>query len=265
MNRLTAALIAAATIALTRLASAADLPRKAPAYAPPPPPVHSWTGFYVGGNVGAAWAKDDITWDANAAGFGGGPFLAALNAAGAGSLDPVGVIAGGQIGFNYQINSFILGAEADFNYTDLSETRSVAVAPPAALGTVVTSTFESKWLATVRGRLGFLATPNLLLYGTGGVAFAEVKTADSVFFTFDGSSNAASNSETKTGWTAGGGVEWAFSPNWSAKVEYLFVDLGSVNYTSPNTGTPLATINHEHSITENIVRVGLNYKFGGPY
>jgi outer membrane immunogenic protein len=93
-----------------------------------------------------------------------------------------------------------------------------------------------------------------------------VKTSDLAFFPFGALTNfnTASSRATRTGWTAGGGMEWGFSPNWSAKVEYLYVDLGSVNYTSVNSAVPTATINHDHRITENIVRVGLNYRFGGP-
>jgi outer membrane immunogenic protein len=255
---------------LTCPVAAADLAAKAPAYKAPPPvvAVYNWTGFYLGGNVGGAWAKDDVTWSANPAGFGGGAFTAALNAAGTGRIDSNGVTAGGQIGFNYQINSVVVwGVEADLNYTDLSDSRSVAVAPPAVPGTTVTSTFESKWLATVRGRVGVLPTQTFLLYATGGVAFAEIKTSDFAFFAFDGTSNAASSDKTKTGWTVGAGAEWALNGGWSVKAEYLYVDLGSINYTSSNSSpaNPLATINHDHRIVENIGRVGVNYRFNaGP-
>ena len=251
-------------------AVAADLAVRAPAYKAPAPvvAVSNWTGFYFGGNVGGVWAKDDVTWIANTAGFGAGAFTTALNAAGTGRIDTSGVTAGGQIGFNYQINSFVVwGIEADLNYTDLSDSRSLAVAPPAVPGTTVTSTYESKWLATVRGRIGVLPTQSLLLYATGGVAFAGIKTSDFAFFAADGSSNAASSDKTKTGWTVGAGAEWALNGGWSVKAEYLYIDLGSINYTSSNSSpaNPLATINHDHRIVENVARVGLNYRFNaGP-
>lgn len=256
---------------LTGSALAADLAVRAPAYKAPVPVVagYNWTGFYVGGNAGGIWAKDDVTWSASTAGFGAGAFTAALNAAGTGRIESSGVTAGGQIGFNYQINSVVVwGVEADLNYTDLSDSRSLAVAsPPATPGTTVTSTYESKWLATARGRIGALPTQTLLLYVTGGAAFAGIKTSDFAFFTFDGSSNAASSDKTKAGWTVGAGAEWALSGGWSIKAEYLYVDLGSISYTSSNNSpaNPLATINHDHRIIENIGRVGLNYRFGaGP-
>ncbi len=250
-------------------AAAADLavkaPPRAPAAAPILAPASGWSGFYIGGNAGGAWARDDVTWTANTAGFGAGAFTAALNAAGTGRMSPAGATAGGQIGYNLQLGSAVVGGiEADINYTDLSRSVTAAVAPPAAAGTTATSSFESKWLSTVRGRLGVLALPNLLVYGTGGAAIANVKTSDSAFFAQDGSTNAASSNTTRTGWTAGGGGELAFASNWTAKLEYLYVDLGTVASTSPNSATALATINHSHRVTENILRVGLNYRFGGP-
>ena len=223
-----------------------------------------WTGFYVGGNLGGAWTSDDIKWVANPAGFGAGPFTAALNAGGTGHLDPAGVTVGGQLGYNHQLgNSIVLGIEADFSYTDLTEGRIAAVAPPAVAGTVATSTFESKWLATIRARMGIQATPTVLLYGTGGVAFAEVQTSDFAVFPFDGSINASSSDRTRTGWTVGGGAEWAWMPNWSVKAEYLFLDFGSVSETSTNTVVPIATIRHDHDITASVARIGLNYRFSG--
>ena len=263
MNRFLIVAIVALTGSAT--ANAADMARpyrKAPV--PVAAPVYNWTGAYVGVNVGGVWSKDDGTWTANPALFGIG-FTPVLNASGTGAINASGVTAGGQIGYNYQVSPmWLLGVEADINYTDLSTSRTVFVPPPGTPGTFVTSTFESRWLATVRGRAGILAGPTLLLYGTGGVAFADVRTTDFAFFAFDGSTNAASASTTRTGWTAGAGAEWGFAANWSAKIEYLYVDLGSVRYTSLNNLTAGATIVHDHRITENIVRVGVNYRFGGP-
>ena len=259
-------IVSIAALAGSAVANAADMPARAYSKAPmvAPAPVYNWTGFYAGVNVGGAWSGDDVVWNANPAAFGIG-FTPVLNSSGTGKINATGVTAGGQAGFNYQVSPmWLVGVEADINYTDLSKGRTVFVPPPGTPGTFVTSTFESKWLATVRGRVGILATPQLLLYGTGGVAFANVKTTDFAFFAFDGSSNAAASDTIRTGWTAGGGAEWAFAANWSAKIEYLYVDLGSVNYTSPNTATAAATINHDHRLTENIVRVGVNYRFGGP-
>ncbi len=255
---------AALALAMTpAVASAADMSVKAPRVAPLVS-VYNWTGVYAGLNVGGVWSRDDVTWTANPALFGVG-FTPVLNASGTGAIKASGVTAGGQIGYNYQVGpSWLLGVEADIGYTDLSRGRTVAVPPPGAAGTFVTSTFQSNWLATVRGRAGILASPTLLLYGTGGAAFANVKTTDFAFFAFDGTNNAAASSTTRVGWTAGAGAEWGFAPNWSAKLEYLYVDLGSVRYTSFNNVTAGATISHDHRFTENLVRVGIDYHFGGP-
>jgi outer membrane immunogenic protein len=258
-------IVAIAAVTGSAAANAADMARPyAKAPAPIVAPGYSWTGVYAGVNVGGVWSKDDVTWAANPALFGIG-FTPVLNAAGTGAINASGVTAGGQIGYNYQVGPmWLVGVEADINYTDLSRARTALVPPPGVPGTFVTSTFESKWLATVRGRVGILATPALLLYGTGGVAFADVKTSDFAFFAFDGSTNTFASSTTRTGWTAGAGAEWGFASNWSARIEYLYIDLGSVRYVSQNNLTAGATINHEHRITENVVRVGINYRFGGP-
>jgi outer membrane immunogenic protein len=120
--------------------------------------------------------------------------------------------------------------------------------------------FHSRWLATFRGRLGWVVNPILLIYGTGGLAVAQVGTTDSVVASST-SFNTVSASTTRTGWTVGGGVEWMFVPRWSVKAEYLYVDLGSFSTTSVLSTDPRGTIVHDHHLTENIARVGLNYHF----
>ena len=168
--------LAVAALLSAGAAHAADLPyrKDAPAFAPPPP-VFSWTGAYVGLNVGGGFKAD------NSFGRAG---------------DVSGVVGGGQIGYNYQISPlFVVGIETDFQGTSL---RTTNVSLP--------------WFGTVRGRAGFaLLNSTLLVYGTGGFAYGEL--------------NSPFRSDVHTGWTAGGGVEYAFLPNWSAKVEYLYTDL----------------------------------------
>ena len=120
---------------------------------------------------------------------------------------------------------------------------------------------ESKWLGTLRGRLG-VAFGSLLPYATGGLAVARVSYSDFGFFPFFPSTNAASSGETRAGWTLGGGAEWKFAPRWSIKAEYLYVDLGTTTYTSLNSVLgATASIIHGHHLTENIARIGLNYSF----
>src|SRR5207302_5015181 len=102
------------------------------------------------------------------------------------------------------------------------------------------SDFSSRWLATFRGRMGWLVNRSVLLYGTAGLAVADLRTFDSVFFAASGTTNSAAGSQTRAGWTAGAGLEWMFMPRWSAKIEYLHVDLGGFNTTSVNSNPAFA-------------------------
>ena len=202
---------------------AADLP---PAAAPPPrapaaylpPPVFSWTGIYLGINGGGSWGS-------------------ATDQFNGGGVNPSGFLIGGTLGGNYQIGAFVIGLEGDGDWSDLDGT---------SIGCGFCET-RSTWLATVRGRAGW-AWDRILFYGTGGAAFGNVQ-AGGIGGPFD--------SATQTGWTAGAGVEWAFTPNWTAKVEYLYVDLGNLSCTAVGCG-PAGSVN----LTQNIVRAGINYKFG---
>jgi outer membrane immunogenic protein len=217
-----------------------------------------WTGFYAGLNAGGVGANVDVNWEPNLAGF---PVtgLAIIEAA-RGDIDESGFIAGGQIGFNYQAQRIVAGIEADGNYTDLKDTRSATAAASGFPGHVITQRFESKWLATLRGRLGLAIDP-VFIYTTAGLAVAHVKYSDRGEFAIAGSSNAASSSQTRGGWTTGVGVEWGLTPHWSVKAEYLYVDLGRTKYRSENDTFPFSDIRHNHKLTENIARLGFNYKF----
>jgi outer membrane immunogenic protein len=176
-------------------ANAADLPVKAPAariYAPAP--VASWTGFYLGPNVGWGWANVDV-----------GGVSSNLN----------GIIGGGQIGYNWQTGQFLIGIEGDFQGSSQSVSDTVAG---------VTVDQRLPWFATLRGRVGYVAGP-LLVYFTGGGAWANYR----LDVTTGGAT--ASDNATKTAWTIGGGLEWMFVPKWSAKVEYLYLDSGDRSVT----------------------------------
>lgn len=247
-------LIAAAAVAVffATGAQAADIAARTYAKAPPMAPVFSWTGWYVGLNAGAAWGSSDAAANFDPATFISPPFNAAATA----KLKSSGFTGGGQIGYNYQFApSWLLGVEADLNYTDLNASRSALVAGGANR---VDQSTKSDWLATIRGRLGF-TVDKVLFYGTGGVAFADVNVNEAVLF---GTSFASYNS-TRAGWTGGGGIEWAFAPSWSLKAEYLYVDLGSVNTGAFAGGgiaaNPATVISHK--IIENIARAGVNYHF----
>ncbi|HEY8006541.1 MAG TPA: outer membrane beta-barrel protein [Methylocella sp.] len=279
----------AGAFALTGAAFAADLPSRAPppVFLPPPP---LWTGFYLGINAGYEWSASTGINTATAnvfslAGLNGniGGAVATL-ATGNHSLSPNGFIGGGQIGYNYQFaNSWVAGLEADFDgiagahrVGSFGQTGFVpGAAVPIADSSIITWRKSVDYLGTVRGRIGYLATPTLLIYGTGGLAYGGVNANTGVverlgfgdtpapFGTFGSVAN------TRIGWTAGGGAEWMFLPNWSAKIEYLYYDLGNATYRSALPqfgafGTLLETIGVTRTSTRfngNVVRVGLNYHF----
>ncbi|MGH6796406.1 MAG: outer membrane protein [Methylocella sp.] len=280
-------LASAGAMALTGTAFAADLgARPPPPVFLPPPPVFTWTGLYTGLNAGYEWAAsrnvDTTTVPVFAAPtFGTELALSSALATGSVALNPNGFIGGGQVGYNYQFyNSWVVGIEADIQGlagTHASGSFSGSGHPAAVPGETIESTVQSDkridYLGTVRGRLGFTITPTLLIYGTGGLAYGGVDAATGIgqenlpFAPGFGSFGSLSNS--RVGWTAGGGLEWLFAPNWSAKVEYLYYDIGRVTYgLSPlafNSAVfGLAYSSSPFSTTRfngNIVRAGINYHF----
>jgi outer membrane immunogenic protein len=241
-------------------AMSADLGRPVYRGAAPVVPVFSWTGCYLGGNVGYHWGKDDITTTT----AGPAPAVNAfIDNATPTSLKPAGGIAGGQVGCNYQVSNFVIGLEGDADWVGGTASRTLVFGPNPFIGTgdFIADATKATFLATVRGRLG-VAFDRVLLFATAGAAFATVKTTDTVG-SFGGTAIVTTDvSNSRTGWTAGGGIEYAFDYNWTAKVEYLYVDLGSFNTFVPpcSTCTRSYTVNHKY--TDNIARVGLNYKFG---
>jgi len=220
MKKYLLASVAALGIVAAGAASAADLPsRKGPIAAPVYVPVFTWTGFYVGANAGYGWGN------VNTNNFG--------QIGSAGNLD--GFVGGGQVGYNYQIGQFVVGAEADLQGADLS-----------AGGDFFGTSVKTEYFGTVRARLGF-AFDRFLPYITGGWAYGNVKTSIPLI--------GFSSDRTHTGgWAIGGGLEYAITNNIIAGVEYLYVDLGEKNITTlagtGKTGTDFS-----------VVRARLSYKF----
>lgn len=263
MRRFVVALLSAAAMGAAS-AQAADLPVKAPPISPPP--VFSWTGFYAGGNVGYGWGDADTSFTPlpSAAAFVN---LAPTTL----SPDPGGIIGGLQIGYNWQINQFVLGAEADFQATGIDgnatqipiiQNNGTAFATAGQLN----ASERISWLGTVRGRIGWAFAPTWLAYATGGLAYGEVHYSANTDFISGGCAACvqypASIDKTKVGWTVGGGLEWAFANMWSAKVEYLYVDLGDESTTAnPSPANPPFQVSYNWKTQINIVRVGLNYHF----
>jgi len=286
MHRLSAALIAAVSAAaFTQIASAADLPRKAPTA--PPPPVISWTGFYVGGNVGYGWGSVKHS-DLSLSQTGGAGGLATLTAP-ANRIDANGAIGGLQVGYNWQSQNFLLGIEADIQAsgqkgTDIFNTviTTNVLAPPFNVNpTTVTYDSKLEYFGTVRGRFG-ITYDRWLGYFTGGLAYGRVKTDINAQPAPAAGANAPfiwSNAGVKTGWVVGVGLENALSSNWSWRIEYLYINLGSVTANLSPANFPLggncygspaicASFGGQPSggpitarFTDNIVRVGLNYRF----
>lgn len=269
-------------------AHGADLPsHKAPPVYVPPPPL--WTGVHVGLNAGGAWAAS------NATNYASAPFVIngadnvawAMSAAAAGtgvlSTNGAGFIGGGQIGYDWQFaGGFLAGLETDAQGLAGSSANagSVTLAPTplAALGlnflTSVSGGKSLDFLGTARARLGYLITPSLLAYATGGLAYGQATSTTSFFqhvpndtpgFLLLGASQGR-YSQMRVGWTAGGGLEWLFWPQWSAKVEYLYYDLGAAAYPVAITGDWQAANLLVANATQararfdgHVVRVGLNY------
>jgi outer membrane immunogenic protein len=262
--------VLAAGLGIGQAAFAADLPPAPPPSAPYRAPVivpyYSWTGCYIGANVGGHWGTDKITTTTSANNFapGGAAFLDGLTPA---SYHPQGVIGGVQGGCNVQFSSFVIGFEADADWLGGTQSRTIVVGAgaPVAAGDFVTNSTNATFLATARARLG-VALDHTLLFVTGGAAFGTVKTTDTLG-TFGGLLTSTTTTTAKrTGWTVGAGFEYAMTGSWLLRAEYLYVDLGT--FDAPILCGALCvdvndTVVH-HKYTDHIFRTGISYKFGGP-
>jgi outer membrane immunogenic protein len=254
-------LVAATALAAASLgqAAAADLP-VVPAYRSAPIVVpYNWNGYYIGANIGWSRAQSSVSFNANPAAF---PVDAAsINAASNNRLTSNSVTGGAQTGYNWQWSNLVAGVEADVNFLkNNAQLPAVPLAAPSAPGTSLSETAQLSWLVTARPRVGY-AWDNWLLYVTGGWAIGKVTFTDGVVPTA-GAAVGTSTSRTKNGWTVGGGVEYGLIGGWSAKLEYLYTNLGSVNVVFGTVAVPGA-IAAKHDLTDQIVRVGVNYRFGG--
>ena len=214
--------------------SYAPIPVKAP---PPPAPRFSWTGIYLG--VNGAYS------------FGSSDWTRVVSGATSGNFGTSGLAFGGTVGANYQVGRFVVGVEADGDWTDANGFGTFTAANFCGGGCLT----HNNWLATVRGRAGYALDP-VLVYGTGGAAFGDVRA---------NFSNDPVSSASKAGWTVGAGVEVALAKNWTAKAEYLFVDLGDglcmADCAIQHPRTPPTIPDIAVKFNESLVRAGLNYKF----
>jgi len=241
---------AALSVASAHMAAAADMPTKAPAYAPVA--MYNWTGFYIGGQIGGGWDSSQ------------GTSIDATGSFPAGyvdnKIDGNGFLGGGYAGFNYQINQFVIGIDGDYSWADL--TGSGQDISPINGGTTTRHT-KVKWIAAVTGRVGY-AVNNWMFFGKGGWAWAGFDGDSSTFNTAGVNTANGTNSDTRDGWTLGTGVEWGFMPHWSAKLEYDYVKFNTANFntTSTNVATGVAT-SLARSATSDLseVKLGVAYRF----
>lgn len=206
----------------------------------------NWAGWYLGGNVGSGTGRNNTT-------------LVNPAFAESFSLNPDGINGGGQIGYNWQSANWVYGLETDIQASSQRDNKTVVA--------VGTAAYDQKlpWFGTVRGRLGY-SVGSSLFYVTGGYAYGGVKTK------INAGPVEASFSETKSGWTAGAGIETPFKllglfgPQWTSKTEYLYVDLGSTagSFAAPVVGAGVVTSTSSSKVTEHIFRTGLNYHFNSP-
>jgi outer membrane immunogenic protein len=276
------AFAAVSTIGATQIASAADLPYKVPPYSPPI--VYNWTGFYVGAEVGAKWGRDE--WTATSlADTNIGGVRSPIDSSSPRNYNPVAARFGGFAGYNWQFAPrWVAGIEGDWAYANATKT---VAGFPGCTNAVCTVGFVSVpngqiaggdltsvkigWDASVRGRLGYLATPDLLLYGTGGVAWQHVEVSGACgawpsSFQCNGPPQPLPSfvSQTKTlaGWTVGAGVEWHAWGNWLVRGEYRFADFGTSSYVFP-FGTTITNQTYRFDLKNqaHIANFGLAYKF----
>jgi outer membrane immunogenic protein len=269
-------------------ALAADLPApvytKAPVYVDP---GYNWTGFYLGGNLGYSWGRSS---DTSTFTNGAGTLLS--TSVGRSNLD--GIVGGGQAGYNWQMQSWVWGLEGDIQGTGERGSRDISCATGVCTPSTVTTTTTTRaatgffgavlplittttttttpgaaipatltqkidWFGTVRARGGVLVTPRVLFYATGGLAYGQVNSSENI------GGSPFSASDIRVGYTVGGGIEGAIGGNWTAKLEYLFVDLGrtsgSFATAIPASGGGMLASNYSSHITDNVLRFGVNYNF----
>jgi len=240
-------------------------------------PAQSWSGLYIGAHVGYGWGDSDGSltfYDPEKVNekitdhFPDGTHKR--------TLSPDGWLGGGQLGMNFQRDSFVYGIELDLSKAGIEDSGINTSTQFGDWGSVSKHiTTEIEWLGTVRGRLGF-TTGQMLIYGTGGFAWAKTSARQDVFHNKGEDTNlhaSGSDKETLAGWTIGGGLEVALSSRLTLKGEYLYIDLGDVSYNFKGThtgkpdaekaGKPHTTDGYDADVTLHTFRIGVNYRFGG--
>lgn len=232
-------------------ALAADMPVKA---LPVPAAAPSWTGFYLGGEVGGGWEQEQVTIVTNNPGAAFPPGTV-LN-----PVDDSGVLGGIYGGFNYQINQVVLGIDGDYTWADLHGT-AMDVSP--VNGDIANESSTVRWIATLTGRLGYAVNNNWLLFAKGGGAWARFD-ASSITTTPGGAFvGMTSSADTRSGWTVGAGVEWGFLAHWSAKLEYDYVKFRTATFsiTDVTAAGVVSTPLRSATTSLNMLKGGIAYRF----
>jgi outer membrane immunogenic protein len=229
------------------------------AYVPPPP--SNWAGFYLGGNFGGGIGRDHTAYTLTAVGTSTELF----------NLSPDGFNGGIQAGYNWQAGSWVFGLEADIQGSSQRDNRACVQTCNPFAAPIIFAAYDATlpWFGTARGRVGY-SVGSTLFYATGGYAYGSVKTK--IAAAFLGAPVNAEISNTRSGWTVGGGIETPFTflgifgPNWTSKTEYLYVDLGTStgSFAIPVVGGPVVTAINSTQVHEHIFRTGLNYHFNSP-
>lgn len=229
---------------------------------------HDWTGIYTGIHFGYGWDIGNTKVEALPT---AAIFVNLQNT----KIEPDvnGIFGGAQLGYNWQKNIFVLGIETDFSASGISGTKTISPitqdngTPYPGAGNNISLKEKIDWFGTLRLRAGITPIKKLLLYGTGGMAYAHIKTMTNTDFRPIGTEQyRGSSNETKIGWTAGAGAEYALTKNWSIKTEYLYYDLGSQSNTANPSipfppGAPNYQVKYEWETSAHTVNIGLNYKF----
>lgn len=261
MQKLLFAASAIAVVIVTP-ALAADMPVKAHAPILAPAPAPTWTGFYIGADLGGTWFNQSTTWNPlpSSAAFGAFPNTGTDRAS--------GVIGGVHAGYNYQLAPiWVVGIEGDWDGASAkgTVTQPILANPGGAPGVGAVTSLSSKldWLASVRGRLGVLATPTVLAYVTGGVAWGQFGYSANAVNPALGYSAPVAFNQTQTGFVVGGGVEWMMTNNWLLRAEYLYYGFNSgPNVVGASATFPAFPSNYVWGKNNvNVARAGVSYKF----
>jgi outer membrane immunogenic protein len=239
MNRKTKTLAAALLLSSALPAVAADLPTFG--MKDGPAALGSWTGFYAGVNGGYGWDSKQNLQDTD------------LTTAYGGSLTPAGAFGGVTVGANWEVSNFVFGLETDLDIANIADDSAAVCTPACTSAGALHSTID--WFGTFRVRAGLPLTPNFLLYGTAGAAYGGVSTRGTAdIYSFK-------NDTTRFGWAGGAGAEWKFSPAWSLRGEWLYMDLGGQGLGTTATLSQVTTPDN----AVNMIRLGLVYKIGADW